>query len=253
MSVLFAPSDRMSFELYSMILREKGLRVHVPETALLLPDRLETGGYRVVVLDLNATPDPWAILRAAVSGDPPARPIALTDAPVAPELRRRAYGAGVWQLVEMPVGLPSRYLDSLVPAVLAAVSDQPESRVLLVDSSHEITSGIGSLLQEEGYDVETAASTGEALDRMAEHGYALVITESRRLGPGRFQILREARSLQPEVPVIVLTAARDDGTFLRSVELGARACIWKLSEPEDILREVRAAMTAHHAWGSSKT
>ena len=48
--------------------------------------------------------------------------------------------------------------------------------------------------------------------------------------------------LQPGVPVLVLTAAMDDGTFIRAVELGARACLWKLSEPEEILGGVRAAL-----------
>ncbi len=252
MSVLFTPSERIPFETCAMILREEGIRVDIAETVLSIPDRLETGLYRVVVLDLEATPRSCEILRAAVSGAPPTRSIALADAPVSPELRRRAYGAGAWHLVELPPEPPLRLPESLVPAILGALEDQPQSRVLLVDGSREVTSGIGSLLEEEGYQVEAASSTSEALERMAGTRYALVITGSRRVGPGRFRVLREAHHLQPDVPVMVLAATPDDATFLRAIELGARMCIWKPSEPEEILREARAAMAARHAWGSSR-
>ena len=74
---------------------------------------------------------------------------------------------------------------------------------------------------------------------MAERDYILIVTETCHAGPDGFQVLRDAARLQPGVPVVVFTAALDDDTFLRAIELGARACVWKLAEPDEIMQEIR--------------
>lgn len=105
-----------------------------------------------------------------------------------------------------------------------------------------MTEGIGVLMADEGCRVDGAGSCAEAIRRMQGRPYDLIITEIHRQGTDGFQVLREAADLQPGVPVIVLTTTCDDEAFLRAVELGARACLSKLSEPEEILGEVRALL-----------
>lgn len=208
-----------------------------PQAALWL---LAGGDYRIVALDLRAGPLQWDVIAAALWKRPPARVVALAPAPVAPDLRRRAYGAGVWELIELPVR-DGEGAAALMSAVRRAIGDDGEPAVLFADACSEITAGIGDLIAEHGYRVDPVGCTEEALRRMETRAYSLILTETRRTGPDGFRILQEAVRLQPGVPVVVFTASLDDQVFMKSVELGARACVWKLSEPEEIVRDILQA------------
>lgn len=198
--------------------------------------------YRCVVVDLRAGALQWETIAAALWRRPPARVVALAGPHVDADLRRRAYGAGVWELLEIPACSRAAQLARVAGAVRRALQDEPARAVLFVDDCIEITRGIGGLLAGEGMKVDAAATERAARRMMSERRYALVIAGTRRTGSDGFWALRETARLQPGVPVIVLAAAVDDGTFLRAVEMGASACLWKLAEPEEIVRAVQGAL-----------
>lgn len=247
MSVLFVPSPRFAFEIYAQMLTRRGVRVASPPDASAALAGIATGSHRVVVLDLEACDEAWEIVRGAAGSHPPVRAIAMVGSPVDRHTRIKAYGSGVWELLELPE--EGRFNPYLVPAISRGLSDGSGACVLVVDSCREIAAGMAGLLEEEGLRVELAGSAAEALSAMSARRFALIVTETRRLGPDRFRVLREAGALQPGVPVLVLTAAHDDGTFFRAVELGAQGCLWKLSEPEEILGGIRAALNPQPARG----
>jgi len=238
--VLFVDSGPISFAGYVKAFQEAGVEAEAAadsQSALWL---LAGGDFRVVVLPLTGAELQWEVVSAALWTRPPARVIALAEGPVDASLRRKAYGAGVWELGELPRHLArgnAEPMASLVPAVRRALREVAPV-VLFVDDCSEVAEGIGSMISEEGFRVVTAATTKEALKMMSTTEFALVVTEARRAGPDGFQLIREAARLQPGVPVVVFTATQDDETFLKSVELGASACLWKLAEPEEITREI---------------
>ncbi|HZI93130.1 MAG TPA: response regulator [Patescibacteria group bacterium] len=255
MRVLFVEAPAVSFESYVSAFKEAGVQAEAaadPQSALWL---LAGGDYRVVVLPLTGVELQWEVVSAALWTRPPARVIALAAGPVDPALRRRAYGAGVWELGELPRHVTrggGEPVPSLVPAVRRALREAVPA-VLLVDDCAEVAEGIGSIIAGEGFRVETAANPAEAVKLMSTAEYALVITETLRAQQDGFEVVREAARLQPGVPVIVFTATLDDETFLRSVELGASACLWKLAEPEDVEREILAVIHPGRKQGYSRT
>lgn len=255
MRVLFVESSTISFEVYVSAFREAGVQAEAAPDAQAALWLLAGGDYRVVVLPLTGGELQWEIVSAALWRRPPARVIALAEGPVDPALRRRAYGAGVWELGELPrhVSRGDRgKVPSLVPAVRRALREVTPA-VLFVDDCSEVVEGIGSMVAEAGYRVETASTAQDAVKMMSSGDYALVITEAGRAGQDKFQVVREAAKLQPGVPVVVFTANMDDETFLKSVELGASACLWKLAEPEEIAREILAVIQPGREQGSSRT
>ena len=248
MRVLFVEGQETSFESAAAEIRASGLEVDVarePGTALWL---LARGEHRVVVLDIESGPLAWEVIAGALWSRPPARVIGLAQGPVQPAMRRRAYGSGVWELIETTTesnGTRGEVIDAVRRAAVGA----REPAALFVDECSEITEGIGSLLAGEGFTIETASTTEEAVARLSRKEYAIIITEARRIGPDGFEVMRRAARIQPDAPVVVLTACLDDEVFYRAVELGARGCIWKLSEPDDILREIMDAVEAGRSWG----
>ena len=255
MKVLFVDSGAISFAGYVEAFRQAGVEAEAAADTQAALWLLAGGDFRVVVLPLTGGELQWEVVSAALWTRPPARVIALAEGPVDSTLRRKAYGAGVWELGELPRYLArgsSEPMPSLVPAVRRALREATPV-VLFVDDCSEIAEGIGSMIAEEGYRVVTARSAGEALKLMSTAEFALVVTEARRAGPDGFHLMREAARLQPGVPVVVFTATMDDETFLKSVELGASACLWKLAEPEEIAREILDVIRPGRAQGSSRT
>lgn len=255
MKALFVESTDLRFDVHVRELKEAGVPVEAASDAQTALWLLAGGRYRVVILELEQGGLPWEVVAAALWMRPPARVIGLTRDPIEPALRRRAYGAGIWELLELPssAARSRQPVPSLVAAARRAMRDASSPSVLFVDGCSEITQGVGTLIEDEGYLVEPAGSVSEALRMMATRDYALILTETSHTGPDGFQVLRDAARLQPGVPVVVFTAALDDHTFLKAVEMGARACVWKLAEPDEIMQEIRAVAQPGPARGSSRT
>jgi CheY-like chemotaxis protein len=223
---------------------ESGARVAVSPDAPGALWHLAEGSIAVVVIAVTPQGPCWEVVEAALWQRPPARVIALASAADLPNLRRRAYQAGVWELAELPQAGRPRPPAALLASVKRGLERREAGAILLVDDSPDVRDGIGGLIQEEGYRVETAATATEAARKLRGRTWALIITEVRKAGPDGYEVLREAARLQPGVPVVVLTAALDDAAFMRCVELGASACLWKLAEPDEILQRIQETLSS---------
>src|SRR5512144_1599501 len=98
MKVLFVEAPAITFESYVTAFREAGLHAEAAPDAQTALWRLAGGEFRVVVLPLTGAALQWEVIAAALWTRPPARVIALARGPVDAALRRKAYGAGVWEI-----------------------------------------------------------------------------------------------------------------------------------------------------------
>lgn len=224
------------------ILGEAGLTAERADDHRAALDLLAGGGFAAVVLGEQIEGLAWDVVAAALRAVPAARVIAAAPTPVDPAMRLRAYAAGVYDLVERSGQGHSRHAVALADAVMKALEPAEPPAALIVDGCPEVIRILAELIAEEGCRVDVATSTAQAVRMMEARDYGLIVTETRRAGGDGFVVVREAARLRPAAPVVVLTASPDDQTFLRSVELGARACLWKLDEPGLIARAIRSAM-----------
>jgi two-component system NtrC family response regulator len=81
-----------------------------------------------------------------------------------------------------------------------------EARILVVDDEAAQRDILGGFLRKQGFDVQEAASAPEALARLREAPVDLMLTDVKMPGMSGLDLLREARELNPELPVVVLTA-----------------------------------------------
>lgn len=92
-----------------------------------------------------------------------------------------------------------------MPAV--HVDRMPASRILIVDDEPSIVALLRLVLEGENYEVETAASGAEAIRKLGEQSFDLVLTDIRMETPvAGFEVVRTARRNSPGMPVAVLTA-----------------------------------------------
>jgi len=79
-------------------------------------------------------------------------------------------------------------------------------RIMIVDDNLEMARTLADGLAERGYDAVAIGSGREAQQRLAGGRFDAVVTDLRMPDVDGFQILATSRELDPERPVIVMTA-----------------------------------------------
>ncbi len=118
------------------------------------------------------------------------------------------------------------------------------SSILLVDDDAQLRRSFERLLQEEAYEVHTAATGEAAIESVAAGTPDLVIMDVRMPGMGGLEAFREIRKLEPRLPVIVMTAFGTVDTAIEATKLGAFEYISKPFEIPDVLGLIDQAIEA---------
>jgi len=114
--------------------------------------------------------------------------------------------------------------------------------VLIIDDEAEIRESLQTLLEMEGFAVETA-NTGEAgLQRIGEHPFDLVLLDLALPGRDGMEILAEIRSHETRLPVIMITAYGTVENAVRAMQSGAANFVQKPWDNEKLLADIRAAV-----------
>jgi DNA-binding response OmpR family regulator len=118
--------------------------------------------------------------------------------------------------------------------------------ILTVDDEEGIREFIADALSESGHDTVQAASGAEALRRLEERPFDVLICDLRMPGElGGMDVVRRARAEWPELQIIVLTAHGSVGTAVEAMRMGAFDFLEKpLAGPA----ELRALVTRALNW-----
>lgn len=116
-------------------------------------------------------------------------------------------------------------------------------RVLLVDDEEAIRLSLGRFLRRSGYEVETASSGSEALEKLAGNSYALMLSDIRMPGLSGLELLPKALAISPDLAVVMLTAVNDAPSATEALSRGAIGYLTKPVElphlHESILKALR--------------
>jgi len=117
-----------------------------------------------------------------------------------------------------------------------------EPLILVVDDEIDAQRALIQALKREKYHVEGATSATEALRKLAEKNYDLVITDIRMERVDGMELLRQVRVRWPDTLVIVMTAFASIDTAIRSIHEGAYDYLSKPYEVDDLRLTVRRAL-----------
>jgi DNA-binding NtrC family response regulator len=119
--------------------------------------------------------------------------------------------------------------------------------VLIVDDEAEIRESLETLLELEGYAVESAA-TGEAgLARIGEQSFDLVLLDLALPDRDGMDLLAEIHVQDPGLSIIMVTAYGTVENAVRAMQAGAANFVQKPWDNEKLLADVRAAVARHRA------
>jgi len=120
--------------------------------------------------------------------------------------------------------------------------EKQKARILVVDDETIVHESCGRILREEGYEVETALSGQEALQKLKEKRYDLVLSDIKMPGMDGVETLGKMKKVVPDITVVMFTGYTSVGTARDSMKLGAFDYLPKPFTPEELLDVVKKAV-----------
>ena len=119
--------------------------------------------------------------------------------------------------------------------------------VLIIDDEAEIRESLQTLLELEGYEVETAATGQQGLHRIGQRAFDLILLDLALPDRNGLDILADLHSQDPGLSVIMITAYGTVENAVKAMQSGAANFVQKPWDNEKLLADVRAAIARHKA------
>lgn len=133
--------------------------------------------------------------------------------------------------------------------------DEKDSRILVVDDEQDLCEILKFNLETEGYQVETANSAEEALEKDIA-SYNLLLLDVMMGGMSGFQLAKQLKNSEvtAHIPIIFLTARDTENDTVTGFNLGADDYISKPFSIREVMVRVRAVLrrTASRLEGSEE-
>ena len=110
--------------------------------------------------------------------------------------------------------------------------------ILIVDDDKAILKSFKAILQAEGYDVDTAETGQEALEKTEERFHNLALLDIKLPDIQGTELLVEMHEYMPRMMKIMITGHATLENAVESLNLGADAYVMKPVKPEELLRVV---------------
>jgi two-component system, NarL family, invasion response regulator UvrY len=114
-------------------------------------------------------------------------------------------------------------------------------KVLIADDHALVRSGLKRLLSDER-DIESVTeveNSGQALKRVREEDWDVVIMDINMPGQNVFDVLHLIKTEKPELPVLILTMHPEGSYAVRALKEGASGYITKNSAPDHLISAIR--------------
>lgn len=113
------------------------------------------------------------------------------------------------------------------------------AKVLVVDDERVIVKGLRFSLMQEGYEVDCAYDGEEAVSKIREKEFDIVLLDVMLPKLSGFEVLQQVREFS-DVPVIMLTARGDDMDKILGLDYGADDYVTKPFNPLEVKGRIKA-------------
>jgi two-component system, NtrC family, response regulator AtoC len=130
----------------------------------------------------------------------------------------------------------------------------PERKqVLIVDDEPNLRKILSAQLTRDGYDVLTAEDGEQGLHLLREHHIDLIITDLKMPKVDGMTLLKRALDIEPELPVVVITAHGTIDTAVEALKRGAFDFVTKPFDKDEVRQIVAKALKTRELRGADAT
>jgi two-component system nitrogen regulation response regulator GlnG len=119
---------------------------------------------------------------------------------------------------------------------------EPAAKVLIVDDEPYICKMLSRLMHREGFEPIAANDGARALKMIQRESPDVLLLDFRMPGMNGFEVMRRAQRLDPDLPVVMITAYADIHGAVEAMRKGAHDYLAKPFEHHDVIRVVRRAI-----------
>lgn len=117
-----------------------------------------------------------------------------------------------------------------------------QPKILLVDDEKKIKETLKIVLENEGYEVQTANNGVEALNLLEKEYFDVTLTDNRMPGMNGLELMREINKNDIKTAVIFITAYADIKDAVEAIKLGAYNYLEKNFTTEELLSVIKEAI-----------
>jgi DNA-binding NtrC family response regulator len=114
--------------------------------------------------------------------------------------------------------------------------------MLIVDDESSVRDSLKEWFLPEGYSVETAAEAMEALNKMRDSSFDIVLLDIKMPGMDGIELQKRLMEIDGQLTIIIMTAYATVDTAVQALKQGAYDYITKPVDPDDLSRLIRNAI-----------
>jgi len=107
------------------------------------------------------------------------------------------------------------------------------ARILIVDDELILRESLSAWLERDGYNMDTAASGEEALEKVKDTRFDILLVDIKMEGMSGLDLLRHMTENDPDVAVVMITAYGSITTAIDAMKNGAQDYLLKPFDPEE--------------------
>jgi DNA-binding NtrC family response regulator len=122
-----------------------------------------------------------------------------------------------------------------------------DPRILIIDDEAAIRESLETLLTLEGFAVSIVGDGPSGLDLLSRNEYDLLLLDLALPGESGIELLPRITEMQPNLPVIMITAYGTVGNVVDAIRAGAENFVQNPWDNEKLLADIRTAIARHRA------
>ncbi len=119
---------------------------------------------------------------------------------------------------------------------------QPPTRILIVDDEASLRQALARFLSNQGFSVESVESGNEAIQRIQDGGYSIMLLDVRMPGMSGLDVVPEALDADPDLAILMLSGITDATSAAICMQRGAIDYLTKPIELNDLRKAIDRAL-----------
>jgi two-component system phosphate regulon response regulator OmpR len=115
-------------------------------------------------------------------------------------------------------------------------------QILVVDDDLEIRKLLARYVQEQGFRVQLASRCREVRERIVTNQIDLIVLDVMLPDGSGLDLCRDLRAMKSNIPIILLTALKEDIDRIIGLEIGADDYLGKPFNPRELVARIRAVL-----------
>ena len=112
------------------------------------------------------------------------------------------------------------------------------TRILIVDDEPSVGAALRLVLESSGYEVVLVTKGLDGIDEARTRRFGFSVVDLYLTDISGFQVISDLRDLQPQIPILLITAHGSPQVFAEAKRLGAVGALSKPFHPAELLKVI---------------